>query len=101
MLSGVKLKIIGRVQGVFYRQSTKSQAQVLGLRGWVRNLADGSVEALAVGPKDKLELLIDWCGRGPNNARVERVDVKWLDGDGGTCADELKFSDLAEKFEVR
>jgi acylphosphatase len=73
----VRLKIAGRVQGVYYRASTIQQAQGLGLTGWVMNCPDGSVEAVAEGSKPKLEELIAWCRQGPDGARVTHVDVRW------------------------
>ena len=71
------LRIYGLVQGVFFRSSMRRIALKLGLTGWVRNLPDGSVEAVVEGPKDKVEELIRWAHRGPPLARVERVEVKW------------------------
>ena len=71
------LKVLGRVQGVYYRASALQEAQKLGLTGWVRNCADGSVEAVAEGPREKLELLIAWCRSGPPGARVADVHVRW------------------------
>lgn len=73
------VKVKGRVQGVFYRQSTRAAAEKLGLSGWVRNLTDGSVEAEIKGPKDKVEELILWLRSGPPSARVDRVEVDWVD----------------------
>ena len=60
----VRLRIRGRVQGVFYRDSTRREAQRLGLRGWVRNRSDGSVEVVALGPLERIAALIDWCWLG-------------------------------------
>ncbi|HWP23421.1 MAG TPA: acylphosphatase [Candidatus Binatia bacterium] len=71
------LKISGRVQGVYYRASTLQQAQRLGLTGWVRNCPDGSVEAVAEGPRHKIDELIAWCKNGPPGARVAEVAVRW------------------------
>ncbi len=71
------LRIYGRVQGVFFRSSMRGRATKLGLTGWVRNLPDGSVEAVVEGPKDKVDELIRWAHRGPPLARVDRVEVKW------------------------
>ena len=71
----VRLRIRGRVQGVFYRDSTRREAQRLGLRGWVRNRSDGSVETVAQGPPEQVAALIDWCHEGPALARVLEVGV--------------------------
>ncbi|HWH79664.1 MAG TPA: acylphosphatase [Candidatus Binatus sp.] len=73
----VHLKITGRVQGVYYRASALQEAQKLGLTGWVMNCFDGSVEAVAEGDRQKLELLIAWCKQGPDGARVANVEVRW------------------------
>ncbi len=67
------LIIEGRVQGVFYRDSTRREAIELGLCGWVKNRFDGSVEVVAEGPKEKVETLIAWCHHGPPIARVTKV----------------------------
>jgi acylphosphatase len=71
-----KLKIHGRVQGVFFRQSTREKARELGLSGWVKNMPDGTVEALAAGPENVVNELIAWCEQGPAYARVDKVDVQ-------------------------
>jgi acylphosphatase len=65
--------VSGKVQGVFFRHSTRVQAERLGLRGFVRNLADGSVEVVAQGSSASLESLSLWLQRGPELARVEVV----------------------------
>lgn len=73
----VRLFISGTVQGVSYRASTQEQAQKRGIVGWVKNLEDGRVEALAQGAKDKVEELVRWCHTGPPAAKVEKVVVSW------------------------
>jgi acylphosphatase len=72
----------GRVQGVSYRYATMSQAERLGVTGWVRNLPDGSVELVAEGPREEVEKLLAWCRRGPSFARVDDVDVEWEEATG-------------------
>ena len=72
-----RLLIAGRVQGVAYRQSAVDEAQRLGVTGWVRNLPDGRVEALAEGARPLVETFVAWCRRGPRFARVEHVTVTW------------------------
>ncbi len=76
------LVVSGRVQGVFYRQSTAAVAERLGLRGFVRNLADGRVEAVAEGERADLEALLDFCRRGPPAAEVGRVEAAWGEATG-------------------
>ena len=71
----VRLIVEGRVQGVWFRDSTRTQANNLGVNGWVRNRSDGSVEVLAEGSEDGVEKLIDWCHEGPSYARVDRVEA--------------------------
>ena len=78
-LAKARLAITGRVQGVFYRQSTREFAQSLGLAGWVRNQDDGSVAVEAVGARAQLERLVAWCRKGPPSARVDDVQVEWLE----------------------
>lgn len=82
MTARAQVRVMGRVQGVFYRQSTVEMASQLGLSGWVRNLADGSVEALFEGERALVEQAITWCRQGPPRARVDEVTVEWLDGPG-------------------
>jgi acylphosphatase len=67
----------GIVHGVNFRYATLQRAQGLGLTGWVRNLADGTVEVVAEGPRPALGQLLDFVGHGPPNARVEQVDPTW------------------------
>ena len=69
--------VAGRVQGVFFRDHTRKGAISLDLTGWVRNLRDGRVEALAEGDKDKIDELISRLEEGPPLSQVDRVDVKW------------------------
>lgn len=76
------MRIHGRVQGVWYRASTQKQAAALGLSGFVRNVADGSVEAVAEGPREQLEALIAWCREGPPHARVSEVESRFGDATG-------------------
>jgi len=76
-MTRVKLVIRGRVQGVFFRQSTKEMAERLGLTGWAKNCPDGNVAAVFEGEKQSVEAAITWCRQGPPAARVSDLDVEW------------------------
>ena len=83
MAGDVQLRMIvtGDVQGVFYRASTLEQAQSLGVKGTVRNLADGSVEIVAKGSPEAVENLVRWAHRGPPDAKVKAVYITDADVD--------------------
>lgn len=78
-----RLRVSGRVQGVYFRASTQEVGEALGLSGWVRNLPDGRVEALAEGPLEALEALATFCRRGPSLARVDDVQLEKHPAQGG------------------
>ena len=67
--------ISGKVQGVYYRQNTATQAQELNISGWIRNLKDGKVEAVFEGEKNNVNKLLDWCYSGPKNAIVNNIEI--------------------------
>ena len=69
----IRLIIEGRVQGVWFRDSTRREAVTLGVLGWVRNRPNGTVEVLAEGPEDNVKKLVFWCHHGPTVAKVQRV----------------------------
>lgn len=73
-MSAARFFIRGKVQGVWFRASTREQARALGLRGYARNLDDGRVEVLVAGDTAALETLARWLRQGPPAARVEAVD---------------------------
>lgn len=70
-----RVRIVGRVQGVGFRESCRREAGVLGVAGTVRNLADGSVEAVFEGPAAFVERMLSWCHHGPRMADVRHVEV--------------------------
>jgi acylphosphatase len=72
---GRRVVVHGRVQGVFFRETTKRRARELGVEGWVRNNADGTVEAVFVGEDAAVEKLVELCRAGPRGAVVEGVEV--------------------------
>jgi acylphosphatase len=76
--TAVDVVVTGHVQGVFFRASMREQAERLGVTGWVRNEADGSVRAHFEGPAEAVESLVAWCAQGPPRARVH--DVRRSDG---------------------
>ncbi|MHA1506503.1 MAG: acylphosphatase [Candidatus Asgardarchaeia archaeon] len=83
--------ISGIVQGVFFRATMREMALKLGVKGWVRNLPDGRVEAVIEGEKEKVEKMIEWCHHGPPSARVEKVEVKWEEFKGEFDTFRIKF----------
>ena len=78
----VQINVIGQVQGVFFRQGVKAEAERLGLTGWVRNEPDGSVRIVAEGEEENLQKLIAWVKVGTEFAKVEKVDVQWQEAKG-------------------
>jgi len=72
----VRVKIFGRVQGVGFRFFVYRNAKNLGLKGWVRNLTDGTVEALFEGEDEKIKEILELCKKGPPLAKVKRVEVR-------------------------
>jgi len=83
--------IKGRVQGVGFRYFTKNKAKELHLRGWVRNLPDGSVETQASGPAEALERLLQSLSTGPVGSQVDSVEVQWLPAPEGSQGFEVRF----------
>ncbi|MEJ2426596.1 MAG: acylphosphatase [Candidatus Thiodiazotropha sp.] len=71
--------VAGRVQGVFFRASTKYEAQRLGLKGYAKNLHDGRVEVVACGPVGAVDELREWLRKGPANARVSGISCEVMD----------------------
>lgn len=80
--------VAGTVQGVWFRESTRKEAERNQVRGWVRNLPDGRVEALFEGEPDAVDVVVDWCRTGPDGAIVERMEAK----------PEPAATDAAERF---
>mgnify|MGYP006282745147 FL=1 len=74
--------VSGRVQGVFYRATTRDTARDVGVDGWVQNIDDGRVEAVFEGPETRVEEMVDWCHDGSPSARVEDVQVEYEDPQG-------------------
>jgi acylphosphatase len=74
----VRLIIKGKVQGVFYRATAKDVADLIGVKGWVKNLPNNDVEITATAAEDVLQKFVGWCKQGPPKARVEEVIVEEL-----------------------
>lgn len=85
----LKVRVTGHVQGVFFRAWAQQQADGLGVTGWVRNAADGSVEGHLEGDKSAVQQLVDLLHRGPPSAEVDGVDV------------EVSIPEGTDRFEVR
>ncbi|AEM57372.1 acylphosphatase [Haloarcula hispanica N601] len=74
--------VSGRVQGVYYRATTRERAQDQGVDGWVRNLDDGRVEAVFEGPEDDVEAMVEFCHEGSERANVTDVEVEFEEPEG-------------------
>jgi acylphosphatase len=81
-LARVHAVVTGRVQGVGFRFTAVDQAQRLGLRGWIRNQPDGTVEVAAEGDRAAVEELVRFLHRGPRGARIDDVALRWEDHSG-------------------
>jgi acylphosphatase len=90
-LKRAHLLIEGIVQGVFYRAFTRDLAMRLGLKGWVRNLPDGRVEAVFEGDEKVIEEAIASCYKGPPAAHVTNIDVKWEEYTGEFSGFEIRY----------
>lgn len=86
----VRLQIYGKVQGVFFRASTRERAQQLGVSGWVKNRSDGSVEAQVEGPSEAVDKLVEWAHEGPSAARVDNLEVTEQDYRGEYSGFEVR-----------
>jgi len=83
--------IKGRVQGVFFRAETCSQAYRLSIVGWVKNRWDGRVEAVFEGEEKAVQKMISWCYKGPPAAIIEDVEVKWEDYKGEFTSFSIRY----------
>jgi acylphosphatase len=77
-----RVLVSGRVQGVFFRATTRDRARETGVDGWVRNLDDGRVETAFEGPTDAVESMVEFCREGSDAARVEDVEVEYGEPEG-------------------
>ena len=89
-MKAVQARVYGRVQNVYYRAGAQAAGDRLGLRGWVMNVADGSVALHAQGSDEAVDAMLEWCAVGPPAARVERIDVA-----------EAELDESLLRFEVR
>ena len=87
-LARLRMLVHGRVQGVFFRHAAAQEARELGLRGWVRNLANGDVEIVAEGPRRELKIMAALANQGPRLARVTDVEEEWSE----YCGEEGSFT---------
>lgn len=74
--SSMHVFISGRVQGVWFRANTKQKAEQLSVTGWVKNTSDGRVEAIFEGEENNVKEMIEWCHRGPPQAKIDNVEIK-------------------------
>jgi len=83
--------INGQVQGVFFRSETKYKADSQGVKGWVRNLPDGRVEAVFEGEEEAVKALVEFCKHGPEGAKVTWVDLTWEEPAGTPAGFRIKY----------
>jgi acylphosphatase len=83
--------VSGKVQGVYYRATTRDKARERGVTGWVRNLNDGRVEAVFEGESDDVQEMVEWCHEGSSAARVEDVEVEWEDAAGEFGGFDIRY----------
>ena len=83
--------VSGKVQGVFYRESTKKKAERLGVLGWIKNLRDGRVEAIFEGDKGNVEEMVNWARKGPIWAKIEALELIWDDYQGEFKGFEIRY----------
>jgi acylphosphatase len=91
MISCARVVVSGLVQGVFFRDFTQRQATALGLIGWVRNLPDGRVEALAQGERTDVEALAETLKQGPSSAHVTQVEISWCPPVGNLTGFNIRY----------
>jgi acylphosphatase len=77
-----RVRIRGRVQGVFFRAEAQARAESLGVAGWIRNAGDGSVEAVFEGDEERVRSMVEWCRHGPSGAHVDDVEVEYEEPTG-------------------
>jgi acylphosphatase len=82
LIKKARVVVRGQVQGVFFRSDARDRAQSLHVAGWIRNVPDGTVEAVFEGEPERVESMVDWCRHGPSGAQVENVDVVWEEPSG-------------------
>ena len=85
----LRIQVFGKVQGVFYRATSKTKADELGLTGWVKNESDGTVSLFVKGESKKVEEMVEWCKEGPTFSKVDKVEYEEVE--------QEEFSD----FEIR
>ncbi len=95
----VHILVFGDVQGVFFRTGTAGEARKLGLKGWVRNNPDGSVELVAEGERTQLQKLLEWCSHGPAGASVSKVEHEWIEGSDAKTGAAGEFADFRVRYD--
>lgn len=90
-MKAFKATVFGKVQGVWFRDSTRKEAIKLNVVGWVKNMPDGTVYLEAEGEEEQLNQLKKWLHVGPHYSRVDYVDIEWIEPTGSYSTFEMRF----------
>lgn len=90
-MQALEIKIVGKVQGVFFRKNIQEIANKLNLTGWIRNLDDGSLKIITQGEQEDLDSLVNYCKVGPEKADIKDIQIEEVELDNNLNGFEIKY----------